>query len=112
MLGFALNQLHQVDAALATYSEGVALYPNDAELLINYGNLLLSRQRASEALPFLRKVAQLRPGHAVSWIVLSDACHALRLYQEGFDAADKALGLASSRESSAAALTKRAIHRR
>ncbi|MDZ4074559.1 MAG: acetylglucosamine transferase [Hylemonella sp.] len=112
LLGFALNQLHQTDAALSAYQEAITIWPNDAELLINYAGVLQTNARHGDARPLLEKVCKLSPQHAISWIKLAQNCYNLQQHEKGFTAAQKAVALASSLNDRVAALNQRAIHRR
>ena len=53
LLGFALSQTGDIDPALQAFRQAAALWPQDAELLINYANTLLTQGRNVEALPLL-----------------------------------------------------------
>lgn len=112
LLGFALNKLRDTDAALAAYKQAAALWPDDAELLINYSNVLLEHDMHADAGPLLEKACALKPDHAVSWINLANCCYATRRNEIGFAAAEKGLALAQNLDQQVTALTQRAIHRR
>ena len=112
LLGFALNELRETDASLTAYRQAAALWPNDAELLINYAGVLQKQGRHNEAGPLLEKVCELQPGHAVSWIKLSQSCYHTQQHEKGYAAGEKAVALASSLADQVSALTQRAIHRR
>lgn len=112
LLGFALHRKHDTEGALAAFRQGAALLPLDAELLINYANVLLELARHQQALALLEKVVQLRPEHSVCWSKLAQSCYALGLHQKGFDASQRALESATDNTQRVAALTQSAIHRR
>lgn len=112
LLGLALNCLGKSEDALETYRRGVALYPNDTELLINYGNALLGRIRNWEALPILEKVCALKPEKSLGWFKLSQCCYSIALHEKGFKAAENALRYAADTHETSAALGQMAIHRR
>lgn len=112
MLGFALHRDGKVEAAYAAYAQAAALWPRDAELLINYADVLLTQGQHVQALPLLEQVVQLRPDHATCWIKLGQCCYALLLHDRGFDASQQALRLATDVEQRVDALTQSAIHRR
>lgn len=112
LLGFSLNEQRDTDGALQAYRQAVARWPNDAELLINYANVLLKHARNSEALPLLEKVCALRPQHAMAWIKLSQCCYESQANEKGFQAAEKAAALAKNEDEQRSALTQKAIHRR
>lgn len=112
LLGFSLNEQRDTDGALTAYRQAVARWPNDAELLINYANVLLKHARNSEALPLLEKVCELRPQHAMGWIKLAQCCYESQANEKGFQAAEMAAALAKTEEEQRSALTQKAIHRR
>lgn len=112
LLGFALHRKLDTEGALAAYSQSAALLPRDAELLINYANVLLELGRHQQALKLLEKVVLLRPDHSACWSKLAQSCYALGLHQKGFDASQRALDCATDNTLRVAALTQSAIHRR
>jgi predicted O-linked N-acetylglucosamine transferase (SPINDLY family) len=112
LLGFALNKRRQTQEALAAFQHGAALYPNDAELLINYANILIEHVRNAEALPLLERVCTLQPAKAVSWLKLSECCYLLTLHEKGFAAAVRGADLAQTDGTKALAFMQKAIHRR
>lgn len=112
LLGFSLNEQQETDEALQAYRQAAARWPNDAELLINYANVLLKHARNNEALPLLEKVCELRPQHAMGWIKLAQCCYESQANEKGFQAAEKAAALAKNDEERRSALTQKAIHRR
>jgi len=112
LLGFALNKLRDTEAAVGAYRQAAALWPGDAELLINYANVLLEHARHAEAAPLLEKVCALRPQQAIVWIKYAQCCYDTRQHEQGFAAAEKAAALAQNLSEQVAALTQRAIHRR
>ena len=112
LLGFALHQIGDTEAALTAYKQGAAFWPQDAELLINYANLLMGQARNAEALPLLEKVVALRPDHSVCWSKLAQCCYPLSLHQKGFDASQRALAWAAGDIQYLDATNQSAIHRR
>lgn len=112
LLGYALDCLGQADESIEVYRLGALMWPNDAELLINYGNMLLNQARNAEALPVLEKVCELRPEIAICWLKLSQCCYLMSLNEKGFQAAQRAFELASDTAEKAASLTQRSVHRR
>lgn len=112
LLGYALHCLGKSDESIEVYRRASLLWPNDAELLINYGNVLLNYARNADALPILQKVCDLRPDKAICWIKLSQCCYLLSQHEKGFDAAKMAVVLATHIADRSAALTATAIHRR
>lgn len=112
LLGFALNKQHRFDLAVPAYRQAAAFWPNDAELLINYANVLIEHAQNSDALPLLEKVCELRPQQAISWIKMAQCCYLLALNEKAFQAAEKAEGLAQGVAEKVAVYTQKAIHRR
>lgn len=112
LLGYALMQQRKTEDAIIAFSQALAQWPNDAELLINFGNLYLEQARHSEAYPLLKKVCALRPAQAICWIKLSQCCYFLSQHDEGFHASQKAAALARNDEERVAALMQSAIQRR
>ncbi len=112
MLGFALHKQRRTEDALEAYRKGAALWPNDAELLINYANVLLENLRNDEASPLLERVCKLRADHAMAWVKLAQCWYDTRQNEKGLEAAEKALALAKNPTERVAALNQRAIHRR
>lgn len=112
LLGYALDCLGQADESIEVYRRGSLIWPNDAELLINYGNVLLNQARNSEALPVLEKVCDLRPEMAICWLKLSQCCYLMTHNEKGFRAAQRASELASDTGEKAASLNQKSIHRR
>lgn len=112
LLGFALSELRDTEAALDAYKKGSALWPDDAELLINYAWVLQKLGRHNEAGPLLERVCALQPGHAIAWNRLSLSCYTTQQHEKGFAAAEKAAALAATQADQVAALTQKSIHRR
>ncbi|QEA14487.1 tetratricopeptide repeat protein [Comamonas flocculans] len=112
LLGFALGQKGEVDAALQAFGRAAILYPHDAELLINYANLLVGQERPREALPLLEGVVRLRPERSICWMKLAQCCYPINLHQRGYEASEHALRCAGDDLERVNALTQRAIHRR
>ena len=112
LMGYALNKLHRNDEALQAYERALELYPDDAELLVNYGGVLLTMSKNGEAYPIMQKASRLRPDQAMVWVALARSCYVLLKYAEGFAAAEKAYALARDDAQRVSALNQRAIHRR
>lgn len=112
LLGFALHRQRRHTAALEAFKKAHTLFPDDAELLINYGNALLEQAKPQLALPLLERVVELRPDHTTTWVKLGQACYPIGLHQKGFDASQKALATAKDTVQRVHALTQSAIHRR
>ena len=112
LLGFALQQRGDTTAALAAYRQASFFWPQDAELLINYANLLISLMRNSEALPLMEKVVQLHPNNSICWAKMAQCCYQINLHPKGFEAAQRALACAKDVDEQVDALTQSAIHRR
>lgn len=79
LLGFSLNKQREFDAALQAYRQAYVYWPGDAELLVNYANVLIEQARNIDALPLLEKVCELRPQQAIGWIKLAECCYLLSL---------------------------------
>lgn len=112
LLGFSLNKQREFEAALHAYRQAYTYWPGDAELLVNYANVLIEQARNADALPLLEKVCELRPQQAIGWIKLAECCYLLSLHDKGFDASQKAAALAETLHDRASALMQNAIHRR
>lgn len=112
LLGFSLSREREFDAALKAYKQAQVYWPDDAELLVNYANMLIEQAYNNEALPLLDKVCALRPRQAIAWIKLAECCYLMSLHDKGFAAAQKASELAESLEDRVAALMQSSIHRR
>lgn len=112
LLGYALDCQGKADESIEVYRRGAVIWPNDAELLINYGNVLLNHVHNAQALPILEKVCELRPEKAICWLKLSQCCYLLAKHEEGFSAAQKAAALTTNVQERSAALTQKSIHRR
>lgn len=112
LLGFSLNKQREFDAALQAYRQAYAYWPEDAELLVNYANILIEQARNQDALPLLEKICKLRPKQAIAWIKLAECCYLLTLHDKGFDASQRAATLADNIYDRTSALTQSAIHRR
>lgn len=112
MLGFALNAQRKPEDAIAAYRQGAALHPENAELLINYAQLLMEHGRQVEAAPLLTRVSELQPDQALSWVKLAQCYYPMQKHHDGLAAAHRAMALAESVADKCAALNQRAIHRR
>lgn len=112
LLGFSLNKQREFDAALKAYRQAYVYWPEDAELLVNYANVLIEQARNIDALPLLEKVCELRPQQAIGWIKLAECCYLLTQHDKGFDASQRAAALAETLHDRVAALMQSAIHRR
>ena len=112
MLGFSLHKQRRTEDALTAYKRGAALWPDDAELLINYANVLLENLRNDEASPLLERACILRADHAMVWVKLAQCWYDTRQHEKGLEAAEKAVASAKNPTERVAALNQRAIHRR
>lgn len=112
LLGSALHLNGQTEAALEACRKAVALWPQNADFLFNYANLLLEQARASEALPLLEKAVQLQPGHSLCWTKLAQCCYLLHVHSQGFEASQRAWETAKNDTEKAEALNELALHRR
>jgi protein O-GlcNAc transferase len=112
LLGFSLTKQRQLDDALKAFRRAIAIWPDDGELIANFGNLLIEQAMNAEALPLLERLCILRPDKAVCWNEFAHCCYALGLHEKGLEAAEKAAELAADVGSQVTALTQKAIHRR
>ena len=53
LLGFSLNKQREFEAALQAYRQAYVYWPGDAELLVNYANVLIEQACNADALPLL-----------------------------------------------------------
>lgn len=111
-LGHALFKQKKTEEALAAFKAALTYWPQDAELLANYANVLLEVAQFADALPVLEKVCGLKPTHAIGWLKLAQCCYSIGQHTKGFDAALQAEKKAGSAHERYAALTQKAIHRR
>lgn len=112
LLGFAMGKKGDTEGALKAFAQARAFFPQDAELLINYANLLIDLARNMDAWPILEKVVALRPEKSICWSKLAQCCYPVGLNQRGFEAAQKALETAKDDTDRTNALINLAIHRR
>jgi Flp pilus assembly protein TadD/thiol-disulfide isomerase/thioredoxin len=69
--GQALLQTGDADGAAAAFRKELASDPNDFESNAKLGAILASRRQFAEALPYLRRAVQLRPGSAEARLELA-----------------------------------------
>lgn len=112
LLGFALHRQGRSEDAVEAYRKATAYWPRDAELLVNFANILQERGLHAEAAPLLRTVCELRPHEARWWIKFAQSCYETQQHEPGYAAAEKACALATTLADQVAALNQRAIHRR
>lgn len=112
LLGFSLNKQREFSAALKAYQQAHGVWPHDAELLVNYANVLIEQARNADALPLLEEVCKLRPRQAIGWIKLAECCYLMSLHDKGFGASQTAAALAETLHDRVAALMQSSIHRR
>lgn len=112
LLGYALTQQRKHEEAILVFEQAREQWPDDAELLINFGNLYFEQARYDEALPLLLRTCELRPEQSICWIKLSQCCYYLNQHDDGFSASQKALELAKTDGERVAAFMQSAIHRR
>jgi tetratricopeptide (TPR) repeat protein len=62
-LGLLSEKLQGVNQAIATWEQGLALFPEDFNLNLNLGVGLLKAGRADEALPYLERAVDIEPNH-------------------------------------------------
>lgn len=111
-LGFALHRLGRATESAQAFENGRRFHPKDAELLINFGHSLLEQADNGRALPLFERVCELRPDSFVGWLKLAQCCYPMGRHRQGYEAAEKAMALASSTADRTEVLTQRAIHRR
>jgi len=111
-LGFSLSKQRKTDDALSAYRKALVHWPDDGELLANFGNFLIERGRNAEALPLLERLCKIRPDKAVCWNELAHCYYAECQHEKGLAAAEKAAELADDLLNQVTALTQKAIHRR
>ena len=112
LLGFSLSKQKQLDEALVAFRKAAVQWPNDGELLANFGNFLIEQAMNSEARPLLERLCKLRPDKAVCWNELAHCYYAECQHEKGLAAAEKAAELADDLHNKVTALTQKAIHRR
>jgi len=73
------------EAAIPILEEGVKIYPEDKEILYNFGDALYHEGRYDESIKYLEKVLEMDPGHerALNHILL--ALWANRLFERAID---------------------------
>jgi adenylate cyclase len=69
MAGYYLAKLGQHDRAIAEYQKALALNPNDADVITDYGLCLSYAGRAEEAIEWALKAMRLNP-HSPDWYVM------------------------------------------
>lgn len=111
-LGYSLKMQRQIEPAIQAFKQAAIYFPDDAELLANYTNLLLEQARHLDALPLLEQLCALRPTDSSGWSKVAQSCYSIGLHEKGFGSAMVAYNLAKTDMERAAALTQRAIHRR
>lgn len=112
LLGFSLSKQRQIDAALIAFRKATVHWPDDGELLANFGNFLIEQAMNAEARPLLERLCKLRPDKAVCWNELAHCYYAECQHEKGLAAAEKAAALADDLANQVTALTQKAIHRR
>ena len=71
-LGFVYYQTQRADQAIKAYRQSIALRGDLAETHAALGHILLEQNRNDEAIPHLRKAAELKPS-AQAWMTLAAA---------------------------------------
>ena len=64
----AFSGEHAMHAALAHMERALELNPNDAEIIANYGLLLIYVSRSAESIPLFKKAMRLNPHYRSGWI--------------------------------------------
>jgi len=84
----------QYDAALSAYEAAARVRPRDVEPLYEQAEMLLARDRPTEALHKLDQLLALNPAYTRAWIKQAQLWRKLKNYPASLAAADKALTLA------------------
>jgi protein O-GlcNAc transferase len=111
-LGFALHKLHDDEAAVEAFSKAICFWPDDAELLLNYGQTLMDISHEFNAIPLLEKATKLRPEKYLTWFKLSQAHYRCQGHARGFECAKKMQELADTKDEKVNALLHLALHER
>ena len=112
MLGFALHKLGRFDESDTAYEAAMRAHPRDGEVIANHAGILQDRAQHGKALRLIERLCELRPEHAIPWIMKSRCLYQMWKHKEGLEAANAALGRATRPEEHADALNQRAIQRR
>jgi tetratricopeptide (TPR) repeat protein len=92
-LGAAHASAGRRDAAILAYRRGLALAPDEGDLLVNLGAALLASGDPAAAEPPIRRALEVSPSHAVAWNVLGALLLARRDYADALRAFDRAAAL-------------------
>jgi tetratricopeptide (TPR) repeat protein len=93
-LGVALESLGRVDDAIAAYTAGTRLLPDEPQAHFNLAAVLAANGRAAEAIPHLETVVRLRPDAADAHAALAAACAAAGRFPDAVAAGERAYALA------------------
>ncbi|MFZ1288555.1 MAG: tetratricopeptide repeat protein [Melioribacteraceae bacterium] len=92
-LATAHKGLGNEDAAIHYYKRAIELNPNYWDAILNYGQILLTKNKYDEAFYWISKAHNLAPDNIVGLISLSMVYKALNCYSNSIDWANKALAL-------------------
>ena len=93
LLGVAQAQGGRMAAALAELDAALAIRPDDAEALLNRGNVLRALDRHEEALAAFDAALVARPDFAQGWNNRGVMLKALGRFEDALDSLDRALAL-------------------
>jgi tetratricopeptide (TPR) repeat protein len=82
MAADAEAQASNLDKAAADYSELLAATPNDPDLLVSQGQVLIRQKQYAAAIASFRKAAAARPDDVDAWSGIAFAASELHLYQQ------------------------------
>jgi tetratricopeptide (TPR) repeat protein len=92
-LAFAHYRLEDMDAAIATYRQIIALAPDDSSAHANLGAVCIQEKRYPEAAEALAKLIEISPGDASTHVNLGIAYEQLEQLNEAESAYKKAIEL-------------------
>ena len=91
--GNALQELKQLDAAVASYDKAIALKPNYAEAYSNRGNALQELKQLDAAVASYDKAIALKPNYAEAYSNRGNALQELKQLDAAVASYDKAIAL-------------------
>lgn len=111
-LGFSFRRMGQNDEAVTAYAKALIYWPDDAEILLNYGQSLLETGQEFSALPMLEKARDLRPEKYLTWMKLSQALYRCQGHAKGLECAQKMRELAQGSAQQVNSLVHLSLHER
>lgn len=111
-LGFSLRRMGKNEEAVAAYAKAIVYWPEDAEILLNYGQALMETGQDFAALPMLEKARDLRPDKYLTWMKLSQALYRCQGHAKGLECAQKMRSLAQGAQQQVNALVHLSLHER